>query len=96
MVDETRAPVVPENLEEILRDLGYGIEQLNDLLTVIHPADLAMLLEGLDPRDRVQFFHLMDNERAADGRECGCEEEGEGGSKAARHGRSPWAPTTCG
>lgn len=57
---------ISESLAAILRDEGFGPDELNQLLTVMHPVDLAEFLDDLPPDDRVELFRLMEDERGAD------------------------------
>ena len=59
-------PRISESLSQFLSDEGYDTDELNRLLTVVHPVDLADFLDDLPADDRSEIFRLMDDKRAAD------------------------------
>ncbi|MHC4607389.1 MAG: magnesium transporter, partial [Planctomycetota bacterium] len=66
MPEEKKPVPISEDLEESLEDEGYSADELNTLLTDLHPVDFAALLEPMEPEERLELLRLMSDERAAE------------------------------
>lgn len=56
---------IPESLSDLLEKGGIDRAALSEILTSVHPVDLADHLEDVDLEDRVRIFEMLDPDRAA-------------------------------
>lgn len=56
---------VIQELTSILERKGIAREELDGMLSMVHPVDIAFILEDLTAEEKVQVFRLLDMETAA-------------------------------